>query len=511
MLFYEWKKTSGILFLRGEVDLKKPISIIIIFTILAASLTGGVYKASADVPYRGASSWAAAELDRAVEYGFITEKIKDNMKASITREEFAEIAVKLYEKYTGTAAVYFDNSVFADTGNPEIFKAYNLGIVNGTDIKKRLFSPDLLINREQVAAMMFRAVKAMKPDADFSTAGYVSFADEKDVSDWALESVRFMSKNDFLKGADGKISPGGTCTREMAVLIAARIYEKYSSEIGGNVPDNVEQAGESGNEVYNWMQIVINDVEIFQNDFRIKDKDGSDYIFISAEKFKYAFKLPYVGYYTYPEVFITESSISASWKDEEGTVVMKADMQEGNAEALVNGVKVDAGMAPYSENGKLFVPINFFIALMEMNVEASIDGEILFVQYKNDFPLEILAGTWSDVDTDLFSSFADIATGAISLSSFATAYIFNNDGTYAMRMASVGGFNDTFIAQMGKYKVMGSTVICYDIIETLYKGKPFQLIYENKTLDKRQYGFLGNYDAKEDKIEIGGMWLSRKK
>lgn len=178
--------------------------------------------------YKGASPWAVAELNRAQEYGFITDKIKGNMSGPITREEFAEVAVKLYEKYTGKTAGYADMSAFVDTQNPEIFKAYNLNIVKGTNIQKKLFSPKALTNREQVAVMLFNAVKALKPGADLSTTGAPSFADEKQISGWALNNVKFMSKNGFILGSNGKFSPKGTCTREQAVLIAVRVYEKYA-------------------------------------------------------------------------------------------------------------------------------------------------------------------------------------------------------------------------------------------------------------------------------------------
>lgn len=498
-----------LIFLRGEVNLKKPIGIII-FAVLTALLICGVFEASADVPYKGASPWAVPELDKAVGYGLITDKIKDNMSASITREEFTEIAVKLYEKYTGKTAVYSDMSAFIDTKNPEVFKAHNLKIVNGTNVKRGIFSPDQLINREQVAAMMFRTVNAIKPEADFSTAGVSKFPDEKDISGWALESVRFMNKNGFLKGEGGKISPKGTCTREMAVVIAARVYEKYTESTGAYEGDSGKPGLKGINESYNWVQIVINDMQIFQDDYRIKEKDGSGYIFISAEKFKYAFKYPYVGNYTYPEIDISDGNIRASWRDEKG-ITLQVDMREGYTEALQNGAKVNIGMAPYSENEKLFIPINLFITAMEMNVKTDTRGDTLLVQYKDDFPLRILEGTWSDSGTDLFTGFKDIVSGAASLSSFTTTYNFNGDGTYGLGMASVGGANDTFIIQRGKYEVMGSTIMCYDIVETIYKGKPFKLMYEDKLLNDPQYWFIGNYDAKEGKIEIGGMWLNRVK
>lgn len=196
--------------------------------------SGKADTADAGSNFKGASSWAQAELQKAAGYGFITDSIKDNMSAPITREEFAEVAVKLYEKYTGKKAVTGDMSVFSDTSNPEVFKAYNLKIVNGTDIAKKLFSPKGQVNRQQVAAMLYRTINAMNPGADLRTSGAGRFADEKDIAPWALEAVRFMNKNGFLKGSDNKIDPNGICTREMSVIIATRVYEKYS---GNTIPE----------------------------------------------------------------------------------------------------------------------------------------------------------------------------------------------------------------------------------------------------------------------------------
>lgn len=175
--------------------------------------------------YEGASSWAVTELDRAAEYGFITEKISGNMNGPITREELSEVIMRMYEKIIGEAS-YAEVSIFSDTSNPEILKAYGLGIVNGVGNGK--FAPKTLTNREQVAAMMQRAVMAINPSADFSTAGAEKFADEKLISSWALEPVKFMNKNALLKGSNGYVDPKGTTTREQAVLIVLRTYEKYN-------------------------------------------------------------------------------------------------------------------------------------------------------------------------------------------------------------------------------------------------------------------------------------------
>lgn len=176
--------------------------------------------------YKGASSWAISELNKASEYGFITDKIMDNMQGPITREEFSEVVVRLYEKVTGNKATYQDTSAFSDTQNPEIYKAYELGIVNGVGGGR--FAPNELITREQIAAMMHRAVKAIKPDADFSTDDVKAYPDEGSVSGWALPSVKFMSKNGLMTNIKGDFVPKGTTTREQAVVIVVRTFEKYN-------------------------------------------------------------------------------------------------------------------------------------------------------------------------------------------------------------------------------------------------------------------------------------------
>ncbi|MFZ7102912.1 MAG: S-layer homology domain-containing protein [Peptococcaceae bacterium] len=178
--------------------------------------------------YKGASSWAAGDLSQAAEYGFITDRIKDNMGGPVTREEFAEILVKFHEKITGKTANYQDMSAFVDTTNPEIFKAFELGLVKGKDLVKKLYAPNDLIKREEIAAMIQRAAGAVRPDADFSTTGAAPFPDEQKIDGWALDVVRFAFKNRLITGLpDGRFDPQGTTTREQAVLIILRTYEKY--------------------------------------------------------------------------------------------------------------------------------------------------------------------------------------------------------------------------------------------------------------------------------------------
>lgn len=173
--------------------------------------------------YDGASDWAKAELDKAAGYGLITDRIKSAMAGKVTREEFAEIVVKLYEKYTGQTAVV-GNASFTDTTNPEILKAANLGLVQGVGNNK--YAPSLLVTREQMATILIRALKVIKPDEDFSATGISKFTDDDKVASWAREGVYYCSKTGVVTGVGSNMfNPVGDATREMAVIVCTRAYE----------------------------------------------------------------------------------------------------------------------------------------------------------------------------------------------------------------------------------------------------------------------------------------------
>ena len=189
--------------------------------------------------YSNASDWAKPELDKAEGYGLIPASLKDaDMTKHITREEFAEVAIKLYEKNTGFTPELKVSNPFTDTENPEILKAYQIGITAGTSATT--FEPNKLINREQVATMLSRAIRIMVPTADFSTDGAPVFNDENNISTWALEHVKYMSKIGIIKGADGNFMPKAVTsaqiasgyantTREQAIAMGVRAFEKYKT------------------------------------------------------------------------------------------------------------------------------------------------------------------------------------------------------------------------------------------------------------------------------------------
>jgi len=198
----------------------------------AAGKSGDIYSPFSNViskgmpAYEGASSWAKAELDKAAGYNLITDRIKGNMSGKVTREEFAEIAVKLYEKYTGKTAVAGD-AAFSDTTNPEILKAANLGLVQGVGGGK--YAPNTLVTREQMATILLRALKVINPEEDFSTSGSLKFADDKFVKQYAKEGVYYCAEKEIVAGVGNNMyNPEGDATREQAVIVCVRAYEYFN-------------------------------------------------------------------------------------------------------------------------------------------------------------------------------------------------------------------------------------------------------------------------------------------
>ena len=85
--------------------------------------------------------------------------------------------------------------------------------------------------------MLFRAIKAMHPQGNYSIAGVKDFPDQKNISNWAVEATKYMNKAGIITGdAQGNFMPKATtpaqeaagygmATREQAIALSVRTYE----------------------------------------------------------------------------------------------------------------------------------------------------------------------------------------------------------------------------------------------------------------------------------------------
>lgn len=207
------------------------IAIMTIFVILAACLP--ITAAQPDTP----SSWAQQEVDAARSKGLVISDADQNYQDTISRALFCRLVVNLVETVTGSPISLTISNPFEDTDQTDILKAYQLGIVNG--MSETQFAPDDLITREQIAAMMVRGARTLDElmgtnYADVSDTSSIIFADQNQISSWALEDVKIASKLNMMKGVgENRINPRGNTTIEQSILLIGRLYDGFTALIAG--------------------------------------------------------------------------------------------------------------------------------------------------------------------------------------------------------------------------------------------------------------------------------------
>ncbi|MBE7051630.1 MAG: hypothetical protein E7395_03575 [Ruminococcaceae bacterium] len=199
------------------------------------------------------SDWAIEEVCEAYINNLIPqEMLNDSLKYPICREEFAAIAVKLFENIGGkvpyadlTDTPFTDCDEYGDYAN-YIAAAYKLGITTGTSSTS--FSPYDTITREQLATMIYRVLKHKEAKGwdwwftcnKIKLRNIWKYDDDSDINDYAIDAIYYLSKIPVVKGvSDGIFAPGNTATREEAILMALRGY-KYVIN-----PSNYNNIGEN--------------------------------------------------------------------------------------------------------------------------------------------------------------------------------------------------------------------------------------------------------------------------
>ena len=177
--------------------------------------------------YNGISGWAVEEVTEAKKDNLTTDKVMVEFQKAITREEFCELAIKLYEAMTGKIAEPAATGTFSDTINSEILKAFNLGIVIG--IGNGQFAPDNSVTRQEIATMLLNVVRVALPTLDTTVANPPSFIDGYDIDSWALEGVNYFATKEIIKGAEGAFLPKANCTCEAAIALVKRVFDTFAS------------------------------------------------------------------------------------------------------------------------------------------------------------------------------------------------------------------------------------------------------------------------------------------
>lgn len=176
------------------------------------------------------SPWAITEIEEAKKHNLTTEKVLYNFQQNLTREEFCELSIKLYEALSGKKADLPAENPFGDTKNTEILKAYTLGIVNGRG--DGIFAPNDLLTRQEVAVISVRTIEAID-EGIINTETYSDklgdFEDKNDVAAWAYNELSVLVDLDIFHGISStKLDPKGNTTREQGIALVKRVFERIN-------------------------------------------------------------------------------------------------------------------------------------------------------------------------------------------------------------------------------------------------------------------------------------------
>lgn len=204
------------------------IVISILMTLLLSTIPA--FGLSADTP----SSWAFQEVNQARNAGLVIPAADLHYQSNIDRELFCELVINMVEVINGYEVKTEIPNPFVDTTNPEVLKAYQLGIVAGKTVTH--FAPEDEITREQLAAMMMRAARvldlfhtttyAVAPEEALSQ---LLFADQNSISGYALLDVRLANYLEIVFGVgENRINPLGQATVEQSILMINRLFHGFT-------------------------------------------------------------------------------------------------------------------------------------------------------------------------------------------------------------------------------------------------------------------------------------------
>ncbi|MBR5218836.1 MAG: S-layer homology domain-containing protein [Clostridia bacterium] len=175
------------------------------------------------------SGWANEEVNAATEMGIVPDRIQSYYQNPITREEFCEMVMLMFDKIAKEEIAAAED-VFADTDNASVLRAYAAGIVKGTG--ETTFSPEASITRQEICTMLTRAI--LKADSSIALAESYpnTFPDRASIADWALLNVQYMNMNTIMLGDEaGNINPLGNTTREQAILLTYRLVNSLNKKV----------------------------------------------------------------------------------------------------------------------------------------------------------------------------------------------------------------------------------------------------------------------------------------
>ena len=181
------------------------LSVGVAFTSTGSAAAQAAQVSVLGVMNEGPSSWASNSVNIAISKRLVPDNLQERYTQTITRAEFAALAVALYETVTGAQILY--GLPFYDTYDINVMKLGAIGVAEGTG--RGYFMPDDVITREQMAIMLVRLAEVMGqplPNADDAIG--------------QLQALGIMGGL-----GDDIFSADDTHTREQSIVTVLRLFD----------------------------------------------------------------------------------------------------------------------------------------------------------------------------------------------------------------------------------------------------------------------------------------------
>lgn len=168
--------------------------------------------------------WAKDYISRLYAEGIVSGDGNGNFlpNDNISRREFVKMIVEAFDIEEGENAALFNDVNAKDWAYKYIARAASAGIVSGYNGS---FSPSANITRQDLAVMLVRSLKAEGKLPAASDKG-ADFADNKEIADYALESISILYKNNIINGDEnGNFMPESFATRAEAARMICGVLD----------------------------------------------------------------------------------------------------------------------------------------------------------------------------------------------------------------------------------------------------------------------------------------------
>lgn len=196
---------------------KKLVSLILALTMLLAAVPG-VHA------YGAVSDWAQDKVAAMDELGLIPDSMAEmDLRQDISRLDMCRIAMLAYTKITGQTPELPQSHPFTDTTDPDVERAYAIGLVSGNG--DGTFRPDDALIRAEFFCIVTTFLRLTGfPVEQQDKADLSGFSDAASLPDWAYERTQIAVGLGLVAGTGGALSWRSDTAAEEALTMFYKAF-----------------------------------------------------------------------------------------------------------------------------------------------------------------------------------------------------------------------------------------------------------------------------------------------